>query len=359
MMRFLLTPGVQKELGIEPDSDQLKAILKLNAQSTHEIEERRRSVTDVNRANLPKIIGELVAQRDVDLQKLLSPEQRTRIHQIMLQKTSTFLALTDPEVAKTLELTKDQLEKLAALEKELRTRQSKVFDRSRQTGPTAELDKELHESVANYEQGINETLTKAQQEKFIEVKGKPFTGSLAQPNSRGIVSIPTGGLMDLALREPVLKELGIEHDSPKFIALQNLADKHKKLVEELFREKRQENRVDMDDIGPKAQAKLDPDLKAALTPEQFKRLRQIYWQEEDIDAFDDPELVKALDVKPEQLEKIKALVIEEARKGTSMAIKNSKSNDSERLSQEQMRKKRRELRAEYESKIANIREILR
>lgn len=54
-----------------------------------------------------------------------------------------------------------------------------------------------------------------------------------------------------------------------------------------------------------------------------------------------------------QLEKIKALVIEEVRKATSMAIKNSKSNDSERLSQEQIRKKRADLRTEYEAKIAN------
>jgi hypothetical protein len=210
------------------------------------------------------------------LEKLLSPEQRMRIHQILLQKTSSFLALTGPEVAKALELTKDQLEKLVALEKENRDGQTKVFGSARQSGPTQELDKKLHEIVANYEQKISETLTKAQQEKFIELQGKPFTASLAQSDSRGIVSIPTGGLMGLALRAPVLKELGIERDSPTFIALQNLADKHKKLVEELFREKRQENRVDMDDIGPKAQAKFDPDLKAALTPEQFKRLRQIY-----------------------------------------------------------------------------------
>ncbi len=353
MMRYALTPAVQKELGIEPDSDQLKAILKLYAQSTQEIEERRRSVTDVDRANLPRIIGELVAQRDLDLQKLLSPEQRTRIHQIMLQKTSTFLALTDPEVAKALELTKDQLEKLAALEKENREGPTKVYESARQDGPKDEHIQKLKEIVANYEQKVSETLTKAQQEKFIELQGKPFTGSLSQPNSRGVVSIPSGGLMGLALREPVLKELGIERDSPTFIALQNLADKHKKLVEELFREKRQENRVDMDDIGPKAQAKLDPDLKTALTPEQFKRLRQIYWQEADFDAFDDPELVKALDLKPEQLAKIKALVVEDVRKETSMAIKNSKSNDSERLSREQLGKKRQDLRAEYETKIAD------
>jgi beta-lactamase regulating signal transducer with metallopeptidase domain len=353
MMRYVLTPAVQKELGIEPDSDQLKVIMKLNAQSTQEIEERRKSVAEADRANLPRVIGELVAQRDLDLEKLLSPEQRTRIHQIMLQKTSTFLALTDPEVAKPLGLTKEQLEKLAALEKELRESQTKVYEISRRTGPTEELEKKLHQSVADYEQKIDETLTKEQQEKFIEVKGKPFTGSLAQPNSRGIVSIPTGGLMGLALRDPVLKELGIERGSATFIALQNLADKHQKLVEELFREKRQENRVDMDDIGPIAQAKFDPDLKAALTPEQFKRLRQIYWQDADFDAFDDPELVKALDVKPEQLAKIKALVVEDVRKETSMAIKNSKSNDSERLSREQLGKKRLDLRAEYETKIAD------
>ena len=36
-----------------------------------------------------------------------------------------------------------------------------------------------------------------------------------------------------------------------------------------------------------------------------------------------------------------------------MAIKNSKSDDSERLSQEQLRKKRGDLRTEYETKIAN------
>ena len=139
-----------------------------------------------------------MAQRDLDLEKLLSPEQRTRIHQILLQKTSTFLALTDPEVAKALELTKDQLEKLAALEKENRDGQTKVFDRCPPSWPNRGTRKKAPRVVANYEQKINETLTKAQQEKFIELQGKPFTASLAQPNSRGVVSIPSGGLMGLA-----------------------------------------------------------------------------------------------------------------------------------------------------------------
>ena len=154
--------------------------------------------------------------------------------------------------------------------------------------------------------------------------------------------------MGFALRAPILKELGIEKDAPQVTELRKLAESYDKEVRKLMGELAAEGRTPRQEVQYKAQAKLDPELKKVLTPEQDARLRQIYWQYVGFHAFDDPELMKALDAKPDQQQKINALVVELMWKQVGIL------NNSPILSTEEEQKKLLGLNAEYEKKINEV-----
>jgi len=71
-----------------------------------------------------------------------------------------------------------------------------------------------------------------------------------------------------------------------------------------------EDRANMQQIGPKLQAKFDPELKKLLTPEQFTRLKQINWQYLRSFAFEEPEIIAALGLESDQQEQIADLRFE-------------------------------------------------
>ncbi|MDB5335106.1 MAG: hypothetical protein JWN70_725 [Planctomycetaceae bacterium] len=61
------------------------------------------------------------------------------------------------------------------------------------------------------------------------------------------------------------------------------------------------------EVQAKITAKYQPQVKEVLTPAQFERAQQIYWQSNTVRALSDPDLVKALDVTKEQTDKIAAV----------------------------------------------------
>ena len=181
LMRIALQPQVQKELGIEFGNPQSVEISKLDADIVQDIQDRRSKMTESELAGSQKFFTELRDKRDLELQKLLTPEQWARLRQINLQTTSTVQALLDPDVVKALDLTKDQQEKLATTEREHGDEYNQYFTRLRQSGAenqdTKDVNKKTQEMNAEYEKKIGEILTKAQAEKFAELKGKPFDPS--------------------------------------------------------------------------------------------------------------------------------------------------------------------------------------
>lgn len=125
-----------------------------------------------------------------------------------------------------------------------------------------------------------------------------------------------GGIMSLATREPVQKELGLSTD---------VAEKVKKISdaygEEMraemtkiggadgagFRNMSDEDRKKMDDARMALRTKFLPQLKDALTGDQYTRLQQINWQSLGTMAFSDPDLIKAIGLSKEQQDKIAAV----------------------------------------------------
>ncbi len=111
---------------------------------------------------------------------------------------------------------------------------------------------------------------------------------------RGFPGAGRGGgssLLSLADNEAVQKELAVSDDAK---------DKVKK-VNETYREELQKA---MEEATKSVNAKMTPQVKEALTPEQYKRLQQIRVQALRDGAFTDAEVVKALGLKKEQQDKI-------------------------------------------------------
>ena len=222
----LHVPSVLKELGIEKDSLQYDEMRKLGSASTQEIQEGLTedfqnhpvdTKADRERRQGDFLIG-LYIKQDRELEKLLKPEQITRVRQIILQDAGAN-ALADPEVQKDLVITKDQQEKLADLYTDIREQKLKVFAPDGKTNrETDSILQQLKDIDAKRDQRGTEILTKEQQQKFVELKGKPFDLSTLPPQYAGRgprmpFGFRRGGLMELALMEPVMKELGIDKDA--------------------------------------------------------------------------------------------------------------------------------------------------
>jgi type II secretory pathway component PulK len=104
------------------------------------------------------------------LNELLDKTQQTRLHEIWLQAAGPS-ALQDADVAKALAITKDQQDNIKKLTTDFGHKMREAFtaggDRSEIQAKVAELREEQTAKTA-------EVLTKDQQAKFTEMKGKPF-----------------------------------------------------------------------------------------------------------------------------------------------------------------------------------------
>jgi Spy/CpxP family protein refolding chaperone len=314
------------------------------------------------RENEQELMMGLDAKHDLEIKNLLKPEQAERLRQIILQDAGAG-SLWDSEVAKGLNITKDQEEKLAALVREVEQKQREILnpsdDKPSDNAAIKEKVQKLQQLNDDRDKKANEILAKAQQEKFAEMKGKPFDLAQLPPQfspprgTPGRLGMPTGvgpSLMEMALREPILKELGIEKDGPQVAELRKLADARARDLRDSIRDHAPVDAASLSELGAKLQARFDPELKKVLTPEQYTRLRQIIWQMPGANRFDDPDLVKALDIKPEQREKLDALTVEIF--GKQVAILNP--NRGRGPADADAPKKTAELNVEWSKKINEI-----
>lgn len=129
------------------------------------------------------------------------------------------------------------------------------------------------------------------------------------------------GVLSLITNEAVQKELAVDSDTTAKLkkvaddaraeasagggqnnreAFQGLSDEERRAKFAELQKKAAEDRA-------KIVAKYQPQLKEILTETQYTRLQQIYWQSNLSAALADAEVVKALDLKPEQSEKIVAV----------------------------------------------------
>jgi Spy/CpxP family protein refolding chaperone len=122
-----------------------------------------------------------------------------------------------------------------------------------------------------------------------------------------------GGLIDLALRAAVIKELGLEKEPARLTAIQKLSEAQRKDYMEWVAEPREQLRRYVGMVSIEVQTKYLPDLIKLLTHEQMTRLVQIHLQQIGLHAIYQDEVREAMNITPEQRDKLTAAEVEHSK----------------------------------------------
>jgi hypothetical protein len=191
-LRLLSIAAVQKELGVnEEKAEKLKDISSDAEQEAREKmaeagfdpqafrdlspEEREKKMVEVRAksAEIQKVVNDTFMPK---VAEILDKAQVARLHEIAIQAAYAS-ALSDAGVVKDLGLSKEQQDKIAAIEKD--------FSGKLQGVPRAERFAKMAELRGEHLAKATEVLTKDQQAKFTEMKGKPFDLKQLQPQGGG------------------------------------------------------------------------------------------------------------------------------------------------------------------------------
>ena len=308
MISLIVREPVQRELGIDNDSPELENIRKLLKPLSTVLNQRLNYPTEEDKAerlNAQELYAKVEAEFVLELKKLLKPEQFTRLKQIHWQRWG-LQAIQDPDLANQLEIAAGQSDKLTAvnLDIEKQRREIQAQGGKNRAAKVQELDAERNRKYT-------ELLTSEQLAKFELLKGKPFdlpapatAGTPANVPLGGPIRTRPGGLMAFALREPILKELGIKNDSPVVAEIRKLSEAHSAELRKELRNINPVVRERVQETETKLQGHYDLELQKLLTPEQFIRLRQIHWQQLGLQALRDVNVATALAITKEQKEQL-------------------------------------------------------
>jgi len=211
VLSLITNEAVQKELAVDADttaklkkvSDEARAEATAGAgQFNREAfqglsdEERRAKFVEMQKKG-EEDRAKIVAKYQPQLKEILSETQYQRLQQIYWQSNLN-AALSDPEVVKTLDITKEQQDKIAAVGKEYDEKQRGLFGGGRGGaggaggaggGNFQEAMTKMQELNKEREAKVTDVLSAEQKEKFASLKGKPF--DVAQ--LRGGFGGPGGG----------------------------------------------------------------------------------------------------------------------------------------------------------------------
>jgi hypothetical protein len=187
--------AAQKEVGIKPD--QKEKLHDLSQDVREEVmqaiqasgvsfpggpgaadlspEERQKKMAEftTKMAEVSKTVNEKFAPK---LAEILDKTQAKRIHELAIQLAGA-QALLDAGVQKDLNVTADQKEKLASINKDFQKQLAEV--------PRAERQTKMHELNEEQLAKSTEVLTKDQQTQFASLKGKAFDTKLLRPQGGG------------------------------------------------------------------------------------------------------------------------------------------------------------------------------
>ncbi len=164
---LLRQKSVQAELKLPPEVS--KKIIEFTNKESAAYEKALK----LGEAERTKAIDALEVEEKKFLEDNLSPEQRKRLHQIVLQVTG-LRQLTKPEVAKALDLTPQQQEKFKAMHAEA----AKAFEDIIDSKNAGEKNAKLAQLREETNKKIEAVLTDAQKAKAREIVGEPFKGQL-------------------------------------------------------------------------------------------------------------------------------------------------------------------------------------
>jgi hypothetical protein len=176
---------VQKDLGVDAEAkDKLSAI---RSDYLAELSERgggERPSTDEERqkmfAKMSEINRSLNEKYTPKIKEVLKEEQYKRLKQINWQVGGSS-SFSDPELVKELDLSNEQQQKIVDVNREFGQKQRELFG----DGNFAEAMSKMRELSRERDKKAEEVLSKEQQEKFKELKGKPFDVSSLQGGRPG------------------------------------------------------------------------------------------------------------------------------------------------------------------------------
>ncbi len=202
-MMLVQNPAVQKEIGLEGEA--VERVQKIGGEyrdemmaesekagltfggpqqfeglSPEERETKMREMNEKRQAMMMKLNEKFMPQ----LKEALTAPQFERVQQIALQAGGS-QALARPDVVKTLDLTKEQQEKIAGINKEFMEKQNELRPGGRggrgggagAGGPPPDFQAmmaKMQELTKERDSKATEVLSKDQQEKYAKLKGKPF-----------------------------------------------------------------------------------------------------------------------------------------------------------------------------------------
>ena len=188
---LLGSESVQKEVGLT--DDQKAKLASLREESQKEVAKVRSdagitggggggaNITDEQRAKLNEGMKKVTEAFAPKVKETLKPEQLERVQQIAYQMAGTS-AFTNADVVKALDITKEQQEKIASVNKDF---QEKIQALGAGGGPEAGAKLRDERSAE-----LAKVLNKEQTDKFTALKGKAFDVSTIQlgggrPGGRG------------------------------------------------------------------------------------------------------------------------------------------------------------------------------
>jgi hypothetical protein len=179
---LLRQKSVQEELKLSPDG--VKKIMDFTTKQAHAFGAALKLGKTERRAK----IKELGNENKQFLATTLTPEQNKRLTQITLQVTGLH-QLSRPEVAKVLKLTKDQKQRIKAIQKEMRPKLAQLVH-----AKSPETRKQLFEKFrGELRKKVRAVLTKSQKAKVKRIVGEPFNGDIV---IEGHESAPPGEKSD-------------------------------------------------------------------------------------------------------------------------------------------------------------------
>jgi hypothetical protein len=164
---LLRQKSVQEELKIAP------AVAKKVVEFTNLESEAYKKALKLGKEEKEKKIAELAKKNRTFLEDNLTAAQRTRLRQIALQVTG-LQQLTRPEVAKLLDLTKEQQTTF----REMHTKARKEMEEILTSKDREDRNRKLAKLREEVDKKIKAALTEKQRAKARELVGEPFKGKL-------------------------------------------------------------------------------------------------------------------------------------------------------------------------------------
>ena len=171
MYGLLQRSDVKKDLNLTDDQK-----TKLGVASDDMRSKMQQAFQDAggDRSKMQDIMKKMTDEMATSVKGILTPEQQTRLKQIYIQ-TSGNAAITDPDVAKDLNLTSDQQSKIKALQEGQAKANQDIFAKMQ----SGELDRSairplMEKNQQTMKDELGKILTDAQKTKLTAMGGAPF-----------------------------------------------------------------------------------------------------------------------------------------------------------------------------------------